>query len=264
MPRLHDKVILVTGSVTGIGEGMARRFAAEGALVIVHGPDADEARRMAGEIGPEETVRWVAGDLADPDVPARLIAGAVVPWGRLDALVNNAAVTTRSNLDTTDADTFDRIIAINLRAPLLLARAALPHFRARHGGKILNIGSTNAYCGENNLLAYSVSKGGLMTLTRNLADALGKEGIRVCQINPGWTLTPNEYALKQREGLPPDWPDRLSPSDAPSGRLLSPDDIAQCAVYLLSDEAPLINGAVIDVAQFPVIGRNPPKNRPES
>ena len=109
------------------------------------------------------------------------------------------------------------------------------------------------------MLAYSICKGGLMTLTRNLADAHGTEGIRVNQLNVGWTLTPNEWALKMKEGLPEDWPSRLPKTLAPSGRLLSPDDIARAAVYFLSAEAALINGAILDVEQYPLIGRNPTK-----
>ena len=124
---------------------------------------------------------------------------------------------------------------------------------------MLNIGSINGYCGEHNQFAYSISKGGLMTLTRNLADAHGAEGIRVNQFNVGWTLTPNEFALKMKEGLPEDWPASVPRTFAPSGRLLSPEDIAWAAVYFLSDEAALINGAVLDVEQYPVIGRNPVK-----
>ncbi len=98
-----------------------------------------------------------------------------------------------------------------------------------------------------------------MTLTRNLADAHGAEGIRVNQINPGWTLTPNERVLKATEGLPEDWPSRLPTAYAPGGRLFSPDDVALAAVYFLSDEAALVNGAVLDLEQYPMIGRNPPK-----
>jgi NAD(P)-dependent dehydrogenase (short-subunit alcohol dehydrogenase family) len=255
--RLKDKVILVTGSTTGIGGGMVRLFAREGARVMIHGTRKDAAQKLAGEIG--EQAAYVLGGLDDPQVPARLISETVAHFGRIDGLVNNAAAIVRSNLETTDAEVFDRTIAINLRAPFLLIQAAWPHFRKQGGGRVLNIGSINGYCGEANQFAYSVSKGGLMTLTRNLADAYGPEGLRVNQFNVGWTLTPNEYELKKKEGLPDDWPSKVPKVFAPSGRLLSPEDVAWAAVYFMSDEAALINGAVLDVEQYPLIGRNPVK-----
>ncbi|HEY8965752.1 MAG TPA: SDR family oxidoreductase [Candidatus Methylacidiphilales bacterium] len=261
--RLKDKVILVTGSTTGIGEGMVRRFAEEGARVMIHGTRADAAKKVHNSLVEQDFHRHVGfalGPLDDPAVPARLVAETVARFGRIDAVVNNAAVMTRGELDSTDLAAFDRTLAINLRAPFLLAQAALPHFRSQGGGRILNIGSVNGYCGEKNQLAYAMSKGGLTTMTRNLADALGAEGIRVNQFNVGWTLTPNEYELKRKEGLPEDWPSRVPRAFAPSGRLLSPDDVAWAAVYFLSDEAALLNGAVLDIEQYPLIGRNPPKS----
>jgi NAD(P)-dependent dehydrogenase (short-subunit alcohol dehydrogenase family) len=255
--RLADKVILVTGSTTGIGEGMARIFAREGARVMIHGTREDAARQLAAELGKKAS--FLTGTLDEPQVPARLIAETIAHFGRLDGLVNNAAAMTRGSLETTSIESFDRTIAINLRAPFLLIQAALPHFRKQGGGRVLNIGSVNGYCGEPNQMAYSISKGGLMTLTRNLADAHGAEGIRVNQLNVGWTLTPNEYELKKKEGLPDDWPTKVSRTDAPSGRLLSPEDVAWASVYFLSDEGALINGAILDVEQYPLIGRNPNK-----
>ncbi len=255
--RLHDKVILVTGSTTGIGEGMVRLFAGQGARVMIHGIERGTAHTLAAEIG--GSASFVSGDLEDPQVPARLIAATVDRFGRIDCLVNNAAVMTRGGIEATDAAIFDRTIAINLKAPYLLIQAAMPHFRKQGGGRVLNIGSINAYCGERTQFVYSISKGGLMTLTRNLADAHGAEGIRVNQLNVGWTLTPNEYKLKMTEGLPGDWPSKLPKVFAPSGRLFSPEEVAWAAVYFLSDEAALINGAILDVTQFPVIGRNPVK-----
>jgi len=258
--RLKDKVILVTGSTTGIGEGMARVFAREGAKVMIHGRRKDAAQKLAAELG--EAAFFCVGSLEDPQVPARLIAETISHFGRIDGLVNNAAAITRGNIENTDADIFDKTVAVDLRAPFLLIRAALPHFRKQGTGRVLNIGSINAYCGERNQMAYSVCKGGLMTLTRNLADAHGAEGMRVNQLNVGWTLTPNEFALKMKEGLPEDWPSRVSKTFAPSGRLLSPEDIAWAGVYFLSDEAALINGAVLDLEQFPLIGRNPVKEEP--
>ena len=259
--RLKDKVILITGSTTGIGEGIARTCAAEGARVILHGAREGAGASLVDELrAAGSDAFFVAANLGDPEAAPRLIDAAIAHGGgRLDGLVNNAAVMTRSDLETTDAATFDQTMAVNLRAPLLLIRAAWPHFRRQGGGRVLNIGSINAHCGERNQLAYSLSKAGLVTLTRNLADAYGAEGLRVNALNVGWTLTSNEYALKKREGLPDNWPETLSKTSAPSGRLLSPQDIAWAAIYLLSDEAQLLNGGVLDFEQFPVIGRNPLK-----
>ena len=256
---LTGKTALVTGSATGIGEAIARRFAQEGARVIVHGL---EAERKAGEAVAHSLpggAVFVAADLADPAQCEALIQTTLARFGRLDILVNNAAVTTRSTLESTDAAFFDAMMAVNVRAPLLLLRSLLPHWRTHGGGVALNIGSVNGWCGEAGLLAYSVSKGALMTLTRNLADAHARDGIRVNQLNLGWTLTPNEYALKLRDGLPPDWPDTLPPTTAPAGRLLRPEEIAHYALAFVTDAGGPITGAVVDLEQYPVIGRNPPK-----
>ncbi|MDQ3815851.1 MAG: SDR family oxidoreductase [Armatimonadota bacterium] len=261
--RFKDKIALVTGSVSGgIGEAIARRLARAGARVMVHGrpQEQDAAQRVV------QAIRDEAGEAAfhpalleNPSECEALIEAVVARFGGIHILVNNAATITRSNLETTDAATFDYTIAVNLRAPLLLIRAALPHFRRQGGGAVLNIGSINAYCGEANQLAYSISKGGLMTLSRNLADAHGHEGIRVNHFNLGWVLTPHEYQLKIKEGLPADWPQHIPAVYAPSGRILSPDEIAYFALAFLDDEAALVNGAVVELEQYPVIGRNPVK-----
>lgn len=247
---MTQKIALVTGSVRGIGRVIAERLETKGWTVVRHAQTAAELEGLVG----------VAGDLAEASVPGAMIGEVLKKFGRLDALVNNAALTTRSNLETTDAGLFDRLMAVNLRAPLLLIQAALPHFRAQGGGRVVNIGSSNAYCGERNLLAYSMTKAGLMVLTRNLGDAHGAEGVRVNQLNLGWTLSDSEYALKISEGLPPDWPERLPKSVAPSGGLQTPEDVAAMVDWLLSDDAPRVNGQVWDFEQYPLIGRNPPKD----
>ena len=177
---------------------------------------------------------------------------------RLDILVNNAAQMTRSDLVSTTAGVFDHTIAVNVRAPLLLIQAAHAALKQSRGA-VLNIGSVNGYCGEKNQLAYAISKGALMTLSRNLADALGPEGIRVNHFNLGWVLTKNEYALKRREGLPDDWPQSLPPASAPSGRLITPEEIAHFALAFVESEGGPISGAVVELEQYPMIGRNPPK-----
>ncbi|MEY4483996.1 MAG: hypothetical protein RL693_1448, partial [Verrucomicrobiota bacterium] len=133
-------------------------------------------------------------------------------------------------------------------------------FKTQGGGRVLNIGSINAYCGEAGLLAYSISKGGLTTMTRNLADAHGRDGLRVNQINPGWVLTENESKRKKEHGLADDWYKDLPAVYAPAGRILLPAEIAAGAVYWLADESGPISGQVVDLEQHPFIGRNPPKD----
>jgi len=261
--RLAGKVAIVTGSTTGIGEGIARRFAAEGAGVMLHGRDAERGREVAESIrSAGGKVDSFFGDLADPPVCDDLVDATVASFGRLDILVNNAAVTGRSDIETTDAEVFDRVIAVNLRAPLLLTRAAMPHFRKNAGGRVLNIGSVNAYNGERNLLAYAISKGGLMTLTRNLAAAHAGEGILFNDFNVGWVLTPNEYALKVEEGFEENWHTNLPPSWAPSGSLLSVEMIAHFALAFVDPAGGPISGSVIELEQQPVIGLNPSKDSP--
>ena len=258
--QLNNKVALITGSTTGVGEAIARKFAAEGARVMIHGRRQNEAETVV------QSIREAGGE-ADFHLAAldkneeceKLIATTIEKFGQLDILVNNAAAITRSNLETTDAATFDFTLAVNVRAPMLLMRAALPHFRARGGGNVLNIGSINAYTGEANQLAYAISKGGLMTLSRNLADAHARENIRVNHFNLGWILTPNEYELKQKEGLAADWPEHIPPAFAPSGRILAPEEIAHFALAFVSDEGGPVSGAVVELEQYPVIGRNPAK-----
>ena len=252
--QLTGKVILITGSTTGIGEAMARLFTTEGARVMLHGRDAARGKKLQQELGGATGLQL--DDMADPLAPGRMIDATLKHFGQLDGLVNNAALTTRADLAATDAAAFDRMIAVNLRAPLLLVRAAADALAATRGA-VLNIGSVLAHCGQTNLLAYSVSKGGLMTMTRNLADALGPRQVRVNQLNVGWTLTENEYDVKIADGMPPDWPEHLPVVSAPSGRLLSPEDIAGCALYWLSDRSRPISGTVADIEQFPVIGRFP-------
>ena len=255
--RLADKAIIVTGSTTGIGEAMARRFVAEGARVLVHGRDRERGQKLVDELGRGKAALHV-DELDDPEAGPRTAAAAAAAFGRIDGIVNNAAWIVRSNLDTTDAALFDKCMAINVRAPMLLVRAAMPHLKKSQGA-VLNIGSINGLCGEANQLAYSISKGALITMSRNLADALGRDKVRVNHFNVGWVLSPNEYKLKISEGLPPDWPDLPPAAFAPSGRLMTPELIAAAAVFWISDESRPVSGSVLEVEQYPVVGRNPLK-----
>jgi NAD(P)-dependent dehydrogenase (short-subunit alcohol dehydrogenase family) len=152
------------------------------------------------------------------------------------------------------------LLEVNTIAPFALIKAALPYLSKQHGC-VLNIGSVNAYSGEPNLLAYSITKGALTTMTRNLGDTLFREnGVRVNQINPGWVLTETEIERKKQHGLADDWYTHLPKVYAPSGRILQPSEIAAAAIYWLSDECGPISGQVVDLEQHPFIGRNPPKD----
>jgi NAD(P)-dependent dehydrogenase (short-subunit alcohol dehydrogenase family) len=255
--RLEGKVVVVTGSTSGIGEAIARRCVAEGARVLVHGLERDLGEAVAGSLGTAAALH--VDDLEDSEAAARVVEAAVRAFGKLDALVNNAGRVERGTIETTDAAAFDRVMAVNARAPLLLIRAALTELtRAR--GAVLNVGSVNAYCGEPTFVAYSASKGALMTLTRNLGDTLHREyGVRVNQINPEWVLTEGEKRVQERQGNPKDWYQKVPKVLAPAGRLILPEEIASAAVYWIGDESRPISGSVVELAQFPVIGRNPPK-----
>ena len=255
--KLSGKTVLITGSATGIGEAMARLCHAEGANVVIHGKNAGEAQRVNEDLG--ERVLKRTDDLADPATPERLVAATMEAFGRIDALVNNAAVITRKDMASSDPEQFDHDFAVNTRSPLFLIKAALPHL-SETKGNVLNIGSINAYCGERNLLVYSMTKGALQTMTRNLGDVLHREnGVCVNQFNLGWVLSPNELKAKIAEGLPEDWPDKVPATFAPCGRIMKPEEIARIALPWIAGETRPVSGSVIDVEQFPVIGRNPVK-----
>ncbi len=257
--RLKNKSIIVTGSCTGIGKAIALRCVAEGAQVVIHGLEQDLGEEVVAEIGPENAVLHIE-DLTIDGCPQRLVDLAVNTFGKLDAIVNNAAIVPSGNIRDTDLVNFRHVFEINTLAPYAMIRAGLSDLK-KTGGNVLNIGSVNAYSGEPNLMAYAASKGALMTLTRNLGDTLIREnGVRVNQLNPGWVLTENESLRKRSHGLREDWYADLPKEYAPSGRILWPSEIAAAAIYWLSDECGPISGQVCDLEQYPFIGRNPPKD----
>lgn len=243
--RLEGKVILITGSATGVGEGIARRAVSEGAQVVIHGLETE----LGLAVAQETKGLFVPGDLADPSVPAHLVAAAIERFGRLDGVVNNAAVSWRGNLHS-PVEFYDQVMAINARAPYLLIQAAHPHLKETRGG-IVNIGSVHANRGSANLLQYAMSKAALANLTKTLAEPLSTDGVRINQLNLGWTLTPNEQTLVAKtNGWEQDWPDRMA-EKMPFGRLLSPADIAAAVCFLLSEEGVMITGQVWGLDQRP-------------
>jgi NAD(P)-dependent dehydrogenase (short-subunit alcohol dehydrogenase family) len=257
--RLQNKVIIVTGSTTGIGKAIALRCVAEGASVVIHGLEEGWGNSVIAELGEDKAVLHIE-DISQEGAPQRLVDLALKSFGKLDAIVNNAAMVVSSNIHTTDKSFIQRVLEINTIAPFELIKAGLSFLTEQHGC-VLNIGSVNAWSGEPNLLAYSISKGALMTMTRNLGDTLHREnGVRVNQINPGWVLTETEKQRKKDHGLSEDWYKDLPSVYAPAGRILWPEEIAAAAVYWLADESGPISGQVVDLEQHPFIGRNPPKD----
>jgi NAD(P)-dependent dehydrogenase (short-subunit alcohol dehydrogenase family) len=253
MGELSNRVALVTGSTSGVGRGIAQHFASLGARVVLHGLEVEAGERLAEDLrAAGRSAVFIGGDLGDEGTCRALVRDTVERLGALDILVNNAALTSRADLETATVAFWDRMIAVNLRAPFILMQEAVPAMKARDGGSIVNIGSINAYIGQANLFPYSVSKGGLMTLTRNAAAALSRYRIRVNQLNLGWTLTEGEERVKRvEEGRGPEWLQEAV-ATRPFGRLLTPQDIAYAAAYFASDESACITGSVLDLEQFPI------------
>jgi NAD(P)-dependent dehydrogenase (short-subunit alcohol dehydrogenase family) len=252
MPSLTNKVAVITGSTSGIGRGIAEHFAALGARVVVHGRDEARARKIVARLlAAGHDVDAVAGDLAQVEDCRRVVRFAIQRYGGVDVLVNNAASTARGYLEDVSVELWDTIMAVNLRAPFLCLQEAVTSMKTRGGGSILNIGSVNAYIGEPKLGPYSVSKGGLMTMTRNAASTLNRYRIRVNQLNVGWTLTEGEERVKRDEGKGGDWVE-AAVATRPFGRMLLPHDVALAAAYFASDDSALVTGAVLDLEQYPV------------
>jgi len=254
--RLHGKSVIVTGGTSGIGAAIARAIVREGGQVLVHGINKNEGEALVQSLGAQAAL--CIADLADERAPEVIIAAALAAFGKIDGLVNNAAIIERSNVKAISPMGFDHTIAINAKAPLFLIQAAHPHL-VKTKGSVLNIGSINAYAGESTLLAYSMSKGALQTMTRNLANALGVSGVRINLINPGWILTEREDRDQVARGLEVGWHKTLDRNAIPLGQMSTPENLAHAAIYWLSDESYPFTGSVVELEQFSIIGRNPEK-----
>jgi len=244
--RLENKVAIVTGAASGFGAGIAQRFAAEGARVVVNDLHADGAARMAAAIG-EAGGHAIAcpGDVSkDADV-ARLVASAIDAFGRLDVVVNNAGTTHRNQpmLDVPE-EMFDRIYAVNVKSLYLTAKHAVPHFRAQRSGAFITIASTAGVRPRPGLTWYNGSKGAAIVTSRSMAAELAPDNIRVNIINPvaGETRLLAEF-------MGEDTPQKRAQFVAtiPLGRLSQPSDVATAAVFFASDEASFITGACLEV-----------------
>ena len=241
--RLEGKTAIVTGAGAGFGEGIARRFAEEGAAVIIADINDAGGMRVADEIGP--TARYVHADVSISEHVKGMVAAAREHFGGVDILVNNAGFPQRPGpMDEVPEDVFDRIFAVNVKSIYLAARQVIPQFKAHGGGVIINIASTGGLRPRPGLTWYNGSKGAVIALTKAMAIELAGDSIRVCALNPvaGDTGMLSEFmggdTAKRRARIV---------DSIPLGRLSQPRDIANSALFLASDEADFLTGVCLEV-----------------
>ena len=250
--QFAGKVAAITGGTQGLGEAAARLLAARGAAgLCLAGRNEDRGTAIAAALSESGCpTQFVRTDVESVAACRNFIDRTEARFGRLDVLVNCAGCTDRGRLENTTEEGWDRLYAVNVKAPLFLTQRAVEVMR-RHGiaGAIVNIGSIVAQGGPPFLIPYSASKGSLMTLTRGLANTLAPDHIRINMLNIGWTNTPHEHVVQtQIHHRLENWLAEVS-RDLPFGRLLEPAEIARAIAYLTSDESGMLTGAVIQFDQ---------------
>jgi NAD(P)-dependent dehydrogenase (short-subunit alcohol dehydrogenase family) len=250
--QLAGRVAIVTGGTQGLGEAIATLFAERGAQgLVICGRNADNGRKVAQRLsGNGCGVHFVQADLAKIEDCRKVVAAADEKFGRIDTLVNAAAITDRGTILDTSPELFDRMFAVNVRAPFFLMQdAAKLMRREKIRGTIVNILSMSAHGGQPFITAYCSSKGALLTLTKNVAFGLMRDGIRVNGLTIGWMDTPGEdRIMRLYHGAQDGWRERAE-AGLPFGRLLKTDEVARAVAYLASDESGLMTGSIIDFDQ---------------
>lgn len=248
-----QKVAIVTGSTQGLGEAIARRLVDErliGGLVIC-GRNAANGERLADQLSVQGCrTEFVRADLAAIEDCRRVADTARRVFDRIDMLVNSAATSERGTIVNTSPELFDRIMALNVRAPFFLMQAAIKTMIEKGiAGSILNIISVSSHGGQPFLCPYSTSKGALATLTKNVAHSVLPNRIRVNGLNLGWMDTPGEHVIQKRfHGAGDDWLQKAEEKQ-PFGRLIKAAEVAEFAAFLLSERSGLMTGSIIDFDQ---------------
>ena len=243
MGLLDDRVLLVSGGTQGVGAGVARAAVREGATVAISGRRRELGEKAAAEIG----ALFVPADVADVAQAQASVAAVVDTFGRIDALVNAAGLTSRGSLIDTTPELFDAHVAINLRGPFFLMQAAVRDMLARKSpGAIVNIITSSELGGQPYLAPYVASKAGLAGLTRNAAHAHRFDRIRINGLDIGWTDTEGEDVTQRTFHDEDDGWRRRAAAKLPMGKLGQVDEIADFVVFLLSDRSGVVTGSVID------------------
>jgi NAD(P)-dependent dehydrogenase (short-subunit alcohol dehydrogenase family) len=245
---LMGKVILISGGTQGLGAGIARAAAREGATLVLAGRNAGHGEQLAAELSAAGAdASYVKADITDVAQAVAAVETTVARHGRIDSLVNSAGLTTRGTLLDTTEELFDRHIATNLKAPFFLMQAAVADMRRRAApGTIVNIVSIDSHGGQAFLAPYVAAKAGLAGLTRNAAHAHRWDRIRINGLNIGWSATDGEdLTQRQAHGADEDWQQRAA-TGLPMGKLGQVDEIADFVAFLLSDRSGVVTGSVID------------------
>ena len=246
-------VTIISGGTQGLGEQVARTLAERGGSsgLVLAGRSAERGASLADELTAVGTPSiFVEADMGDAAAPERIVDACAERFGTVNGLVNVAALTTRSTIWADTHDHFDRMMATNVKAPYFMIQSAT-RLMQRTGatGSIVNVGSTSGHGGQPRLAAYSISKGALSVMTRNLAYSLMQEGIRVNQVNPGWMDTESEHRVQLTEENAPDNWLQAAEAGRPMGRLVKPWEVANMIVFLLSAESGMTTGNSIDIDQ---------------
>jgi NAD(P)-dependent dehydrogenase (short-subunit alcohol dehydrogenase family) len=252
MNRMDGKICVVTGSTQGLGAAIAHRLAQSGAAGLVAlGRNEANGRAVADAITNDTgvPVHFVSADLGKVEDCRRVMAEAEGVYGRIHVLVNAGARTDRGTILDTSPDLFDALFAVNVRGPYFLMQEAIRRMiRDRIEGAICNIGSISEHAGQPFINAYCATKGALATLTRNTAFSVMKNRIRVNQLNVGWMASDHERELQAAETGDPDWETKAIAA-LPFGRLIDPAEAARAVNFIVSDDAGLMTGAVVNFDQ---------------